>query len=134
MALGAVGVAALLAAFAPGGSVVPLLYALPVLVAALVLVAPEAALVALVALVLFSVAIGLNDDAGFFPAILSLVALCVVALVLSSRHRDEQRRGRARRRRAPATSPPRPHCSGSSPPTWSRRSTCRRCSTRRLGS
>ena len=90
VALAAVGVAALLAAYAPGGSVVPLLYALPVLVAALVLVAPEAALVALIALVLFTVALALNDDTGIFPAILSLVALCVVALVLSNRHRDQQ--------------------------------------------
>jgi diguanylate cyclase (GGDEF)-like protein len=89
-ALGAVGVAALVAVVAPGDSVVPLLYALPVLVAALVLVAPEAAIVALVALILFLVAIGLNDNAHFFPSVLPLAVLCVVALLLSGRHRDER--------------------------------------------
>ena len=85
----AVVIAAVVAAFAPGDSALPLLYALPVLVAALVMVAPEAAMVALLALVLFLVSIGLNEHAHFFPSILPLSVLCVVALVLSGRHRGD---------------------------------------------
>ena len=82
--------AAIIAAFAPGDSALPLLYALPVLVAALVLVAPEAAIVALLALVLFLVSIGINEDAHFFPSVLPLLVLCVIALVLTGRHRGDR--------------------------------------------
>jgi diguanylate cyclase (GGDEF)-like protein/putative nucleotidyltransferase with HDIG domain len=63
------------------------LYALPVLIAALLLTWEEAALTAVAGFLLFLGLLTLDQDAQLYPTVIMLAAVCALALVLARRHR-----------------------------------------------
>ena len=122
-ALAALAAAAAAAVLLPDSSGAAFLYALPALIAALLLTWEEAVLTAVAGYLVFLGLVTVDGPQPVYPTVITLTAVCGLALVLAHRHRavESARRGASRRCRASAR---RPACSATWPPTSPRRSTC----------
>ena len=94
-ALAALAAAAVAAVLLPDNSGVAFLYALPVLIAVLMLTWEEAVLMAVAGYLVFLGLVTIDADYPLYPTVIMLTAVCGLALVLAHRHRAVEALGGA---------------------------------------